>query len=142
MAVIQGQSTTNAAAVSQAAALAAVQGPMDEPERMRLAFDARRQMMWQGLSAIPGISCVEPKGAFYAFPNVDAFLGRRTPKGDVVGDDAALCAYLLEEARVAVVPGSAFWAPGFMRLSYATSTENIQRALARIAGALDRLSPG
>jgi aspartate aminotransferase len=139
MATLQGQSTTNAAAVSQAAALAALEGPQEDLEKMRLAFDERRKLMLAGLRAMPGVTCVEPQGAFYAFPDVSAFLGRKTPAGRTIADDAALCQYLLEAAQVAVVPGSAFFAPGFVRLSYATSTANIERGLARMAKALAEL---
>jgi aspartate aminotransferase len=86
------------------------------------------------------MTCVEPKGAFYAFPDVTAFLGRDTPSGRRIDDDLSLSEYLLDEARVAVVPGSAFFAPGFLRLSYATSQANIEKALARIATALGKLT--
>jgi aspartate aminotransferase len=140
MATLQGQSTTNAAAVSQAAAVAALEGPTDEVERMRQEFDRRRKLMLVGLRAIPGVTCVEPRGAFYAFPDVSSFIGRRTPRGQTIASDLALCEYLIEEARVAVVPGSAFYAPGFVRLSYATSQANIEKGIARLAEALARLS--
>jgi aspartate aminotransferase len=126
--------------VSQAAALAAITGPDDEIERMRLEFDRRRRLMLDGLRSIPGVVCTEPKGAFYAFPDVSAFLGRTTPSGRRIDDDQTLCDYLLDEARVGVVPGSAFFAPGFVRLSYATSQANIEKALARIASALAKLA--
>jgi aspartate aminotransferase len=140
MATLQGQSTTNAAAVSQAAALAAITGPDDDLERMRVEFDRRRRNMLAGLRAIPDMTCVEPKGAFYAFPDVSHFLGMRAPGGQVIQDDVALSDYLLDAARVGVVPGSAFFAPGYLRLSYATSQANIDKALARIAAALGQLS--
>ena len=139
MATLQGQSTTNAAAVSQAAALAALDGPQDDLERMRAAFDERRQLMLAGLRAIPGVTCVEPKGAFYAFPDVSSFIGKRTKAGRMIEDDVRLCEHLLEAAQVAVVPGSAFLAPGFVRLSYATSQANIERGLSRLAKALAEL---
>lgn len=139
MSTLQGQSTTNAAAPSQAAALAAIEGPNDEVERMRVEFDKRRQFMVKALRAIPGVKCNEPKGAFYAFPDVSAFKGRSTPGGKTLDGDAALCEYLIEEAKVAVVPGSAFFAPGFVRLSYATSQANIEKGIARIADALGKL---
>jgi aspartate aminotransferase len=140
MSTLQSQSTTNAAAVSQAAALAAITGPDDDIERMRLEFDRRRRLMVEGLRAIPGVTCTEPRGAFYAFPDLSAFLGKTAPSGRRIEDDLALCDYLLDEARVAVVPGEAFFAPGFVRLSYATSRETIEKALARIAVALDKLA--
>jgi aspartate aminotransferase len=139
MATLQGQSTTNAAAVSQAAALAAVQGPDDAIEQMRQAFDQRRVGMVAALRAMTGITCVEPKGAFYAFPDITAFVGKRTPQGAVIDGDLAMCEYLIAQAQVAVVPGSAFFAPGFIRLSYATSQANIDKGLGRIAAALARL---
>jgi aspartate aminotransferase len=139
MSTLQGQSTTNAAAVSQAAAVAALEGPQDEVERMRQEFDKRRKFMVAGLRAIPGVKCVEPRGAFYAFPDFSAFVGLKTPKGQTIGSDLELCEYLIEEARVAVVPGSAFYAPGFVRLSYATSQANIEKGIARLGEALTKL---
>ncbi len=139
MGTLQGQSTTNAAAVSQAAALAAIEGPTDEVERMRQEFDKRRQYMVKTLRAMPGVTCVEPMGAFYAFPDVSAFNGRKTPSGRVIDGDASLCEYLITDAQVAAVPGSAFCAPGYMRLSYATSQANIDKGLGRIAEALKNL---
>jgi aspartate aminotransferase len=139
MSTLQGQSTTNAAAVSQAAALAAIEGPQDEVERMRQEFDKRRQYMVKTLRAIPGVKCVEPRGAFYAFPDVSSFVGKKTPAGKKIESDLTLCEYLIEDARVAVVPGSAFYAPGFVRLSYATSQANIEKGIARIGEALGKL---
>jgi aspartate aminotransferase len=139
MDTLQGQSTTNAAAVSQAAALAAIEGSTDEVEKMRQAFDSRRKYMVQALRAIPGVKCVEPKGAFYAFPDLSAFNGKKTPSGRMIDGDPSLCDYLIEEARVAVVPGSAFYAPGFVRLSYATSQANIEKGVARMGEALGKL---
>ena len=139
MGTLQGQSTTNAAAVSQAAALAAIEGPSDEVETMRVEFDKRRIYMLNALRAIPGVSCVEPKGAFYAFPDVSSFNGKKTPGGKVIASDLELCEYLIEDAKVAVVPGSAFYAPGYIRLSYATSQANIEKGLGRIKEALGKL---
>jgi aspartate aminotransferase len=139
MGTLQGQSTTNAAAVSQGAALAALEGPTDELEKMRLEFDKRRKYMVGALRAIPGVKCVEPKGAFYAFPDLSAYVGKKTPAGVTIDGDPALCQYLIEDAKVAVVPGSAFYAPGFVRLSYATSQANIEKGVARIAEALGKL---
>jgi aspartate aminotransferase len=139
MGTLQGQSTTNAAAVSQAAALAAIEGPTDELDKMRQEFDRRRRYMLTALRAIPGVKCVEPRGAFYAFPDVSTFNGRRTPGGKVIDGDPALCDYLIDEARVAVVPGSSFYAPGFVRLSYATSQSNIEKGLSRLSEALGKL---
>ncbi len=92
------------------------------------------------LREIPGVKCVEPKGAFYAFPDLSAFVGRKTPEGKTIENDLALCEYLIEAARVAVVPGSAFHAPGYVRLSYATSMKNVEEGIRRMAEALPRLS--
>lgn len=140
MATLQGQSTTNAAAVSQAAAVAALEGPTDDLDRMRAEFDQRRRYMLAALRAIPGITCVEPRGAFYTFPDVSAFVGRKTPRGNRIDSDLALCDYLIEDARVAVVPGTAFFAPGFVRLSYTTSQANIEKGMGRLAEALGKLA--
>ncbi len=139
MGTLQGQSTTNAAAVSQAAALAAIEGPTEDLEKMRLEFDKRRLYMVGALRAIPGVKCVEPKGAFYAFPDFSAFNGKKTPAGKTIESDLTLCEYLIEDAKVAVVPGSAFYAPGYVRLSYATSQANIEKGVARIAEAVGKL---
>jgi aspartate aminotransferase len=139
MGTLQGQSTTNAAAVSQAAALAAIEGPTNELEAMRVEFDRRRKVMVKALREIPDVKCVEPQGAFYAFPDLSAFLGRKGPDGKTIANDAQLCEYLIESARVAVVPGSAFGAPGYVRLSYATSMKNVEQGVSRIAAALPRL---
>jgi aspartate aminotransferase len=139
MGTLQGQSTTNAAAVSQAAAVAALQGPTEELERMRQEFDKRRLYMVKALRAIQGVRCVEPKGAFYAFPDVSSFVGKKTPQGRVIENDLTICEYLIEEAKVAVVPGSAFYAPGYIRLSYATSQAAIEKGISRIAAALGLL---
>jgi aspartate aminotransferase len=139
MATIQGQSTTHAAAVSQAAALAAIEGPTDELEKMRVEFDKRRKVMVARLREIPGVTCVEPKGAFYAFPDLSAFIGRKTPEGKKIENDVQLCEWLIEAAKVAVVMGSAFHAPGFVRLSYATSMKNVEEGVRRLAEALPKL---
>ena len=139
MGTLQGQSTTNAAAVSQAAAQAAIEGPTDELEKMRVEFDKRRKVMVKALRDIPGVKCVDPQGAFYAFPDLSAFIGKKTPEGRVIENDAILCEYLIDAARVAVVPGSAFGAPGYVRLSYATSMKNVEEGVARMAAALPKL---
>jgi aspartate aminotransferase len=126
MDTIQGQSTTNPAAISQAAALAALTGPQETVEEMRVEFDKRRQKMMELLRAIPDVKLTEPYGAFYCFPDVSAYST----------DDLALADFVLEKGRVAVVPGSGFLAPGFFRLSYATSMPLIEAGVARIAEAL------
>ncbi len=136
---IQAQSTTNPAAVSQWAALAALTGPEEPIEAMRRAFEARRAHVLARVRAMPGLSCTAPEGAFYVFPDVTALVGKRA--GDhVVTDDVALCAYLLDAAGVALVPGAAFGAPGHVRMSYAASMETLDAGLDRIAAALAALA--
>src|SRR5690606_1361233 len=122
---IQGQSTTNPTAVAQHAAMAALLGDKAPIEAMRDAFAARRRVFVAGLDSIEGFSCRAPEGAFYAFPNVQALIGRKA-NGIELTDDLAISRWLLEEARCAVVPGSAFQAPGYLRLSYATSMEKLE----------------
>jgi aspartate aminotransferase len=140
MATLQGQSTTHAAAVAQAAAQAAIEGPTDELETMRVEFDKRRKVMVARLREIPGVKCVEPKGAFYAFPDLSAFIGKKSPDGKTIENDTDLCGYLIEAAKVAVVPGSAFHAPGYVRLSYATSMKNVEEGIKRMAEHLPKLA--
>ena len=129
---IQSHLSSNVANVSQRAALAAVGGPLDAVAAMRSAFDRRRMLMVDRLNAIPGITCREPEGAFYAFPDVTGLLDR-----DLNGRSATttleLCAVLLDEAEVAFVPGEAFGAPGFVRLSFALSDEDLVEGLDRLA---------
>ncbi len=139
MGVLQGQSTSNPATVSQAAALAALTGPQEEVGRMRAEFDKRRKVMVERLRAIPGVKCTEPQGAFYAFPDVSSFVGKKTPDGKVLKDDLAIAEYLITEGKIAVVPGSAFYGPGYVRLSYACSLDNIEKGLARMKDALGKL---
>ena len=140
MAKIQGQSTSNPAHIAQIATLAALTGPQDCVETMRKAFDERRVAMVELLRAIPGVACREPKGAFYAFPDVSAYVGRKTPEGSILDDDVQLCDWLVEVGKVAIVPGSGFGAPGHVRLSYATSMANIREGVKRLRGALATLT--
>lgn len=139
MAKIQGQSTSNPTHASQLATLAALTGPQDCVAEMRRAFDERRVAMVKLLRAIPGVRCREPKGAFYAFPDLSAYLGKRSPEGAVLDDDVQLCDWLVEVGKVAVVPGSGFGAAGFVRLSYACSMQNIETGVGRLASALATL---
>ena len=140
MAKIQGQSTSNPTHIAQVAALAALTGPQGCVGEMRQAFDERRLEMVRLLRAIPGVSCREPKGAFYAFPDLSAFVGKKTPEGSILDDDVQLCDWLVEVGKVAVVPGSGFGAPGFVRLSYACSMASIQDGVGRLARSLATLA--
>ena len=135
---LQSQSTTNPTAVAQYAALEALTGPQDAVANMREAFEKRRALVVEGLNAIDGISCRDPEGAFYVFASIQGLVGKRTPDG-VLEDDLAVVTYLLEEARCAFVPGSAFGAPGYMRMSYAASEENLREGLRRVQEAVAKL---
>ena len=128
---VQGQSTTNATAIAQHAALAALSGPQEEVERMRLAFESRRSVMVEGLRSIPGVKCRMPEGAFYAFADCRSLYGIEH-KGKPLATDEDVAFFLLEEAHVAAVPGGAFGAPGYIRFSYATSEERIRGGIAAI----------
>lgn len=135
---LQSQSTSNPASISQWAALEALTGPQDSVEAMRREFSKRRKILVDGLNSIKGVNCLMPHGAFYAFPNISAYLGR-TFKEHTVKDSIDLAAYLLEEAEVAVVPGSAFGNGDHMRLSYACGEEDITTGLERMGKALAKL---
>jgi aspartate aminotransferase len=139
MSKIQGQSTSNPTHASQIAALAALTGPQECVGEMRAAFDERRVEMVRLLRAIPGVRCREPKGAFYAFPDLSAFVGKTTPEGSILDDDVQLCDWLVDVGKVAVVPGSGFGAPGFVRLSYACSMASIHDGVGRLAKSLATL---
>lgn len=138
MAVVQSQSTSCPSSVSQAAAIAALTGPQDTVGKMREAFQARRDLVVDALNAIPGISCRRPEGAFYAFADCADIIGRRTPDGTVIRSDLDFADYLLRSADVAVVPGAAFGASPYIRISYAAATADLEEALARIAAACGR----
>jgi aspartate aminotransferase len=129
---LQSHATSNVGNVAQAAALAAVSGPLDDALRMRDAFDRRRRRIHELLAAIPGMTCLEPQGAFYAFPSLQGALGRRI-RGRRPGSAMELADLILEEARVAIVPGEAFGAPGYARLSYALGDDDLAEGVARIA---------
>jgi aspartate aminotransferase len=134
--MVQGQSTTNATAIAQHAAVAALTGPQEEVERMRLAFEKRRSVMVEGLRSIPGVKCRMPEGAFYAFADCRSLYGLEY-NGKPIASDEDVAFFLLEKAHVAAVPGGAFGAPGYVRFSYATSEERIQTGIASIKHAIE-----
>ena len=136
---IQSQSTSNPCAPAQYAALAALTGPQDFPETMQKAFVPRRDFFVEDLRSIEGVSCVNPNGAFYVFPNFSAYYGRSF-QGKAINDSVSLSDYFLDEAKVASVPGIAFGADDFVRFSFATSMEVIQEGMQRIKDALAQLS--
>ncbi|MBE9505069.1 MAG: pyridoxal phosphate-dependent aminotransferase [Proteobacteria bacterium] len=135
---IQAQSTSNPTSISQAAAIEALIGPQAPAEEMVSHFEKRKDYIVQELNAINGVTCFDPQGAFYAFPNVSSYFGK-SHGGDEIKNSADMTRYLLEEAKVAVVPGGEFGAEGYIRLSYATSMENIEKGLKRIKEALASL---
>ncbi len=136
---VQDQSTSNPVSIAQKAAVAALTGPQDCVEAMVKEFAKRRQVIVDGLNAIEGITCTNPQGAFYVFPNVSALYGRKF-EGRAIEGSGALTDYLLDTARVAVVPGEGFGADAYIRLSYAAGMPTIEKGLARIAEAVKRLS--
>jgi aspartate aminotransferase len=132
---LQSHATSNVANVSQVAALAAVSGDLEAVAEMRAAFERRGRTMHRLLSGIPGVHALEPQGAFYAFPNLSAYLGRDI-RGARPATTVELCGVLLDEAKVAVVPGEAFDAPGYARLSYALGDDDLGEGCQRIADLL------
>ena len=136
---LQGQMTSGASSIAQKAAEAAYTGPQECVEEMRRAFERRRDLVVRLAREIPGLGVNEPQGAFYLFPEVSAYLGTNAPDGRAITTDSDLAMYLLEEAHVATVAGAAFCAPGYIRLSYATSDENLTEAFSRIKKALGAL---
>jgi len=135
---IQSQSTSNPCAPAQYAALAALTGPQDFPGIMQKAFVPRRDFFVEDLRSIDGVSCVNPNGAFYVFPNFSAYYGKSF-QGKIISDSVSLSDYFLDEAKVASVPGIAFGADDFVRFSFATSMEIIQEGMQRIKDALLQL---
>jgi aspartate/methionine/tyrosine aminotransferase len=134
---LQSHQTSNVANISQRAALAAVSGDLDAVAEMRAAFDRRGRLMHELLTTIPGVSCLEPQGAFYCFPSFEGVLGREIA-GRKPANTLELCELILEEARVAIVPGEAFGAPGYARLSFALSDDALVEGVSRIAKLLAR----
>jgi aspartate aminotransferase len=138
---VQSQVTSNPSSVAQWAAVEALTGPQDEVVAMAAEFDARRHLIVKGLNAVPGVSCVMPRGAFYAFANVSGLFGRRAPStGAVLRTSADVATFLLTDAQVAVVPGADFGSDAHVRLSYATSAALITEGLRRIDAAVSVLS--
>jgi aspartate aminotransferase len=141
---VQSQVTSNACSVAQWAAVEALAGVQDDVAKMAGEFDRRRRLIVQGLNALPGVQCVMPRGAFYAFANVSGLSGRKTPAGSEGGSralsgSADVAAFLLEYARVAVVPGVDFGSDAHVRLSYATSADLIREGLTRMEAAIGML---
>jgi len=140
MTEVQGQVTSNISSITQFAALEAYTGSQEAITKMVSAFKERRDYIVEALNTIPGIRCAKPQGAFYVFPNISALLGKKTPKGKVLTNDEEFCAHLLDDHLVAIVAGGGFGAPGFVRLSYATSMDAIKKGVERLKKAVSELS--
>lgn len=136
---LQGQFTSGASGIAQRAALAALNGPRDTVEMMKKAFQKRRDMILELLRDVPGMKSNIPDGAFYVFPVVKSYMGKKF-NGKAITSADELCMYLLTEGHVAVVPGGAFGEKDCLRISYAASEEQIREAVKRIKAALSRLS--
>lgn len=136
---VQSQSTSHTSSISQAAAIVALDGPMDFLGPFLEAYRRRRDKVVTAMRAIDGIECDVPDGAFYVFPGCQRLLGRRTPDGKAIATDTDLAMYFLGEAGVAVVPGTAFELPGHFRVSYAASDADLDEAMARLARACARV---
>jgi len=131
MNLVQDQSTSNPSSISQKAAVAALKGPADTIDTMVTEYRARRELIVSGLNALDGVRCRQPEGAFYVFPNVSALM-ERTYKGAKLGSSTRISEVLLEDFRVAVMPGAPFGAEGYLRMSFVTSREVIQKGLSRM----------
>jgi aspartate aminotransferase len=135
MATLQSQSTTNPSSVSQAAAVAALTGPLDFLAERNAVFQTRRDLCLEAFSHIEGLSCATPEGAFYLYPSCAGLIGRKRPDGRLIANDADFVDYLLSDANVAAVPGVAFGLEPYFRISFATGTDRLHAACARIAAA-------
>ena len=139
MAKVQSQSTSNPSSVSQAAAVAALNGPQDFIPERNDVFKQRRDMVVDMLNTCPGLACHRPEGAFYVYPSCAGTIGKKTPDGKVIDSDGDFVTYLLESEGVAVVQGEAFGLSPYFRISYATSTEALEEACQRIKRACEAL---
>lgn len=137
---IQGLMTSGANSIAQMASIEALCGDQSSVNEMLEIFKSRRNLFHQALSEIPNLKCNLPEGAFYLFPDVSAFIGKSTPDGEVIQDTEALCLYLLNHGHVSTVAGTAFGDDNCIRLSYATSNENLIKAASRIKEALAALA--
>ncbi|WP_130470874.1 pyridoxal phosphate-dependent aminotransferase [Candidatus Magnetaquicoccus inordinatus] len=132
MGKMQSQSTSNATSIAQRAAVAALDGPQKVIKPMLKAFAQRRNFVVESLNAIPGIRCRAPEGSFYVFPNVGGLIGSKSPDGTVMQSSMELAAFMLNTHQIALVPGLAFGMDPYVRISFATSMENLQKAMERM----------
>ena len=140
IAKIQSQSTTNPSSISQAAAVEALSGTQDFIKERAISFQERRDLVVKALNKIDGIECLNPDGAFYVFPSCKGLLGKKDPNGNELKTDTDFVQSLLENSGISVVQGSAFGLEGFFRISYATSMENLKKAMERISSFCKSLS--
>lgn len=131
---MQGHATAGVSGITQAAAVAALDGPQEQVAEQRAVYKQRRDIVVAALNAMPGITCHEPEGAFYVYPNIAGCLGRTTADGKTIGTDSEFAMALLEEAHVALVGGEGFGMSPYLRISYATDTESLKTAMTRMAG--------
>ncbi|MEC9377120.1 MAG: aminotransferase class I/II-fold pyridoxal phosphate-dependent enzyme, partial [Candidatus Neomarinimicrobiota bacterium] len=139
MAKIQGQSTSCANSIGQRAGLEALNGDQSCVEEMRLVFLERRDLIVQLLNDLPNVTCETPGGAFYAFPDFLAYIGRDV-NGKILKDTFDISDYILGCAQVVTVPGDGFGAPGHIRFSYATDMRTIQKGMERVKAALENIN--
>jgi len=138
MSMLQDQSTSNPVTFAQYGALTALRKGTEHLAKWVAAFKERRDILLDGFAKIPGVSCVKPEGAFYVFPNVSGWFGKQW-EGGKINDSADVASYLLEKAKVAVVPGGPFGHPENIRISYALSTADVKKGLERIQEAAKAL---
>lgn len=137
---IQSQETSAPSSISQKAGEAAYKGNLEEVVAMREQFKKRRDYLVSALNEIEGVSCFTPGGAFYVFPDISYYIGKKLPDGSTIDSSTDLCLYLLDEFGLALVPGDAFGEPNGIRLSYAASMEDLKEAMARLKKGLDSLT--
>ena len=140
VAKIQSQETSAPSCISQKAGEAAYRGNLESVHKMRDSFQSRRDFMVDKLSSMEGVQCFKPSGAFYVFPDISHYFGTTPPNGDPIESSTDLCLYLIEEQGLAAVPGDAFGEPNGMRLSYASSMDELQEAIKRLETGLAQLS--
>ena len=140
MSTLQSQSTSNPNSIAQYAAVAALNGPLDFMKSNLKAFDQRRKLVVNALNNIDGVNCPDPDGAFYVYPSIKNIIGRKTPNGNTISSDSEYVTWLLEDGGVAAVQGVAFGLEPHFRISYATSTEALEDACARIKTSTEKLS--
>ena len=139
MAKIQGQATSCANSIGQKAAIEALSGNQNCVEEMKLKFLRRRDLIVELLNDLSGVTCSIPDGAFYVFPSFKTFLNKKV-NGKILKDTFDISQYILEAVSVVTVPGDGFGAPGYIRFSYATSSETIKKGIRRVKAALDKIT--